>query len=113
MTTGVVRGRQDHVSAWDTAVEGLREAAERLRRVVILNRDAVDVIRQQDGEFSLFYCDPPYLHETRTATNAYEHEMSTADHEPLLAALVEVDGDVILSGYRSGLYEGHCCGKAG
>ena len=46
-----------------------------------------------------------YLHETRTATNAYEHEMSTADHARILTALVDVEGDVILSGYRSELYD--------
>jgi DNA adenine methylase len=32
---------------------------------VILNQPAIEVIRQQDGEATLFYLDPPYLHETR------------------------------------------------
>ena len=32
----------------------------RLKRVVVLNRDALDVIRTQDGPGTLFYLDPPY-----------------------------------------------------
>jgi DNA adenine methylase len=99
------RGRNEQVSAWLSAVEGLPEAHERLRNVVILNRDAVEVIRSQDGPYVLFYCDPPYLLETRTVQDCYEHEMSNADHERLLKTLREVHGKVILSGYRNAIYD--------
>ncbi len=81
------RGMNEQASAWLSAVEGLPEAHERLKRVVIFFRDALDVIRQQDGPRTHFYCDPPYLHETRTATNCYEHEMSAFDHACLLSLL--------------------------
>lgn len=98
-------GMNEQVSAWLGAVEGLPEAHERLRRVVVLNSDALDVIRQQDGPNTLFYLDPPYLHETRTATNAYEFEMSKEDHTELLGTLMTLRGDFILSGYWSDLYD--------
>lgn len=52
----------------------------RLRRVVILNQPALEVIRQQDGPATLYYLDPPYLHEMRAATSTYKHEMTEADH---------------------------------
>jgi len=99
------RGMNEQVSSWLSAVEGLPEAHERLKRVVILNRGALEVIRQQDGPNTLFYLDPPYLPETRTVTNAYECEMNHDDHMALIAVLSEVKGKFILSGYRSDLYD--------
>ena len=39
----------EQAAAWLTAVEGLPAVHARLARVVILNHDAIDVIRQQDS----------------------------------------------------------------
>lgn len=99
------RGMNEQVSSWLSAIEGLPEAHERLKRVVILNRDALDVIRQQDGPKTLFYCDPPYLHETRVTTGDYQHEMTYEQHEDLLHCLSLIKGKFILSGYPSALYD--------
>ena len=99
------RGMNEQASAWLTAIEGLPEVHERLKRVVILNHDALDVIREQDGESTLFYLDPPYLHETRVTKSTYKHEMSLEDHMALSDVLAEVKGRFLLSGYRSGLYD--------
>lgn len=99
------RKMNEQASAWITCVDGLPAVHARLRRVVILNRDALDVIRQQDGEQTLYYLDPPYLHETRSSTNVYAHEMSAAQHAALLDVLGEIKGKFLLSGYPSRLYE--------
>jgi len=101
------RGMNEQVSSWLSAIEGLPEAHARLQRVVILNRDAIDVIIQQDGEDTLFYLDPPYLHETRTTTGDYDFEMSEKDHKRLLFTLSGMKGKFLLSGYHSKLYEMH------
>lgn len=101
------RGMNEQASAWLSAIEGLPAVHARLQRVVILNRDAVDVIRQQDGPKTLFYCDPPYLHETRATTGQYAHEMAHDQHVGLLDALTEIAGKFMLSGYRSELYDGY------
>lgn len=100
------RGMNNEVSAWLTAVEGLPAVHTRLKRVLILNRDALDVIRSQDGPDTLFYLDPPYLHETRATTGEYAHEMTKEQHCDLLRALRDVKGKWLLSGYRSALYDG-------
>ena len=99
------RGMNEQASAWLTAVDGLPAVHARLRRVAIFNRDALDVIRQQDAPTTLFYLDPPYLHETRVAPDAYRHEMTVGQHRQLLELLVKVQGKVILSGYPSALYD--------
>ncbi len=86
------RGMNEQVSSWLTAVDGLPEVHDRLKRVVIHNVPAVAVILSQDGPNTLFYCDPPYVHETRTARDAYEAEMSDDDHEELLYTLSQIEG---------------------
>lgn len=101
------RGMNEQVSSWLTAIEGLPDVHARLKRVVILNRPAIEVIQQQDGPNTLFYCDPPYLHETRVTTSDYTHEMTWEDHQKLLLTLGGIEGKFILSGYPSHLYKTH------
>lgn len=101
----VRRGMNEQASAWLTAVEGLPAVHQRLKRVVVLNRDAVEVIKGQDGPGTLFYCDAPYVKATRTAPDVYTHEMTDDQHHSLLVALSEVKGTFLLSGYRSKLYD--------
>jgi DNA adenine methylase len=67
--------------------------------------DAIELIRRHDGASTLFYLDPPYLPESRTARRAYTYEMSSQDHSALLECIAGVRGMVILSGYRSALYD--------
>jgi DNA adenine methylase len=99
------QGMNEQAAAWWSAVDGLPEIHARLKRVVILNRPAVEVIRQQDGARSLFYCDPPYVHESRKTTKEYgDHEMSAEQHRELLETLASIKGRFVLSGYPSKLY---------
>lgn len=105
------RGMNEQASAWLTAVEGLPAVHARLKRVAILNRDALDVIRQQDGPDTCFYLDPPYLHETRESKDVYAHEMTEVDHLHLLQLLAKIEGKFLLSGYRSKLYDEWASGR--
>lgn len=98
-------GMSGVVSRWLGGVEGLPEIGERLIRVQIENRPAVDVVRLYDGPGTLFYCDPPYLHATRGDTKAYGFEMDEQDHIRLAAVLHGCRGKVALSGYRNTLMD--------
>lgn len=100
------RGMNEQASAWLTAVEGLPSVHARLKRVVIVGpKDAKEVIQQQDGPNTCFYCDPPYLGETRTRLKVYRHEMTRDQHGDLLDVVKAVKGKVMLSGYDSKLYQ--------
>lgn len=99
------RGMNEQASAWLSAIEGLPAVHERLKGVAILNKDALDVIRQQDGGKTLFYFDPPYLKETRTAKEVYRHEMTLWEHRQLCELLARIEGKFLLSGYRHELYD--------
>ncbi|HEY3964753.1 MAG TPA: DNA adenine methylase [Planctomycetaceae bacterium] len=98
------RGMNELPSAWLSAIDGLPEVHARLQRVVILNKSAIDVIRQQDDTRTFFYLDPPYVHGTRTVPSAYSHEMTDEDHRELLATIAGIRGRFILSGYDNPLY---------
>ncbi len=78
----------------------------RLQGVIIENRTALQVIENHDRKETLFYVDPPYVHDTRNIRNTrcYRHEMTDDDHEALLKALKSVDGMVALSGYDTDMY---------
>ncbi|HME59345.1 MAG TPA: hypothetical protein VKF63_13460, partial [Terracidiphilus sp.] len=52
-----------------------------------------------------FYLDPPYHPATRTARNAYEHEMSDRAHSRLLQAVQSLRAMVVLSGYSHPMYD--------
>jgi DNA adenine methylase len=103
-------GRNGGVNAWWNAIDGLEAVHIRLRDVKILNRPALDVIRSEDTPATLFYCDPPYHHDTRTAKDVYEHEMTERDHRELLEVLLSRKGKVILSGYANQLYDSTLAG---
>lgn len=99
------RGMNEQVSAWLSTVDGLPEVHTRLKRVVILNDDALVVIRREDSPSTLFYVDPPYMHDTRETTGDYLYEMGYDDHKHLLEVLAGIEGKFILSGYRHDLYD--------
>ena len=53
----------------------------------------------------LIYCDPPYLHSTRSSSRRYRFDYEEADHLELLGLLKGLPCQVILSGYPSALYD--------
>jgi DNA adenine methylase len=110
-STRLRRGMPEHQSAWLTAIDNLSAAHERLQKVTILCEPAIEVIRTHDGPNTLIYADPPYMHSTRATTGEYgAFEMATADHVELLAVLKGCKGKVVLSGYRSALYDAELAG---
>ena len=92
-------GMSGVISRWLGGVEQLDFIAERLLRVQIENRPAIEAILLYDSPQTLFYCDPPYIHSTRGDNNAYKYEMSDNDHIELAKVLNNVQGMVALSNY--------------
>jgi DNA adenine methylase len=104
----VRRGMADVVSGYLSAIdEQLPRIIDRIRGVQIVCRPALEVISYWDGDETLFYCDPPYVHETRheNSRDVYGSEMNTIDHRDLAEVLRACKGRVVLSGYPSALYE--------
>ena len=89
--------------AWANHVNRLPAVIERFRRIQIENRDFSFILDVYDGDKTLFYCDPPYMAETRYEVGNYLHEMTYERHEELLDMLFRVKAQVIVSGYPSEL----------
>lgn len=93
---------------WVNYPDHIKSFVERLKGVVIENRDYREIIEQQDYDNTLFYLDPPYVHETRSMKRgnaAYEHEMSNEDHADMAEAIHRIKGMAVISGYDNELYK--------
>ena len=98
-------GMSGAVSRWLGAVEDLPPIADRLMRVQIDNAPALEVIQRYDTPDTLFYLDPPYVHDARGDKHAYYGEMSDFEHVELANLLSQINGRAAISGYRCDLYD--------
>jgi DNA adenine methylase len=99
--------RHDPGFRFKSYLEAIPYFVERLDGVIIENLDWQKVIKIYDTPKTLFFVDPPYLSDvcsSRAVT--YSHPMETKEEHIVLGnVLNQVDGNVVLSGYRSDLYE--------
>ena len=98
-------GMAGAVSRWLGAVDGLPEIVQRLLRVQIENVPALELIERYDTDDTLFYLDPPYVHESRNDSHAYGHEMTDEEHTELARLLHSIRGRAVMSGYKTKLYD--------
>jgi DNA adenine methylase len=97
-------GKPGDENAWETIITALPIISERLDKVYIFNKNAIDVLKAYNKDDVLTYIDPPYLPDTRNSTNVYQHEMTVNQHIELADYLKTFRGKVCLSGYQSVLY---------
>lgn len=86
---------------WQRSIASLHK---RFQNVIIENRDAVELIKAQDREDTLFYVDPPYVPSARSG-GGYKVDMTEEEHVKLLECLKNVKGRVVLSGYANPMYD--------
>lgn len=88
----------------------LTDITIRLKQVMIENRPAEKVCLQHDSEETLHYLDPPYVMKERsTKGNFYQHELkSIDDHMEALRWANELEGFVMVSGYKNPEYLDFC-----
>lgn len=98
-------GGEDVVGCFNRSSH-LWDLASRLKQVQIECDDAVAVInRYGRSQDALIYCDPPYVHSSRTEDKNYDHEMSDQQHKELADILHSVDAMCLVSGYDCELYQ--------
>ncbi len=68
-----------------------------MAKVVIENKDCVQLIRQYDRPVSVFYCDPPYYETEGYYKNVGEDGFRKKDHIRLRDALIRIEGKFLLS----------------
>ncbi len=106
-----VQGRERMYALWDwyRLPEQIISTAERLRKVQIENRPALEVIKRFNYSDVFVYVDPPYLLGTRRGKQ-YRHEMDDADHEELLETILKSRAKIMISGYESDMYNDYLGG---
>src|SRR5438132_5376068 len=96
-------GMEARVNRWQGMPEDLLAVVDRLKRVRIENKDAIDLFNEVcDRPATLIYVDPPYLARRR---KGYDHDANSTDfHEKLLGVANKAKCMVFISGYESELY---------
>jgi len=97
------RGMANTTSMFRSRVALLGRMADRLQCTQIENTDALTVMQRYCTPDSLCYSDPPYVHSTRLHKR-YAHEMDDAAHAAFVAALLDLPGRHIVSGYDCEVY---------
>ncbi len=105
MSTRTRRQMAEPVSKYLSAIDGLEAVVQRLREVVNEFLPATDLLRKYDADDTFFYCDPPYLHETRPNKVGYGAEMTDDHHREFVNQARGCGGKVMISGYPSDLYD--------
>lgn len=100
-----VVGRERAYALWNwyRLPKWIIDIAERLRKVQIENRPAIEVIERFNYKNVFMYLDPPYVLGTRNGKQ-YKHEMSNAEHEDMLKKILQSDAKIMISGYESDMY---------
>lgn len=99
--------REGGQGSFHRVVDLIPPAAARLRNAVVENLHFNELIGKYDdlGSDVVWYLDPPYVPDTRVAPKVYRCEMSLDEHRSLMELVRRIKGMVVLSGYRSVLYD--------
>ena len=93
---------------WRSVLDSMPAWHKRLANVVIVNRDAFEILENiKDDRDTVIYCDPPYLEKS----DKYVHDFNEAQHEQLARVLKRFSkARVVVSYYDDprleSLYEG-------
>ncbi|NEP08748.1 MAG: ParB N-terminal domain-containing protein [Symploca sp. SIO2C1] len=82
----------------------LRAITSRIKDIQVYQLDALEIIKRFDSPDTLFYCDPPYIQDTRNSHTPYEYEYSIEQHIQLIETVRSIKGKAIISGYPSSKY---------
>lgn len=69
----------------------IEELQKKLKNVIVLNKDYIDVIKEYDSPTTLFYADPPYFNKEHL------YEGQAVDPEQLVETLRNIKGKVVVS----------------
>jgi len=100
----VRRNISKSTSDYLSSIDGMEYYNERLSNVIILNKDAIEIIDKYDAEDTFLYLDPPYVHSTRSETR-YNCDMKDEEHVELLNRVLSCKSKVLISGYDNDLYD--------
>lgn len=90
---------------WDGWKESLPMIRERLSKVMIYEKDAIEFIKTMNSPDCLLYIDPPYAHSERSKTR---YAVDFNSHDALVSVVSDLKSMVVISGYDSPEYDVLC-----
>jgi DNA adenine methylase len=100
----VRRGMSKSISDYLSSIDKLFDIHNRLSNTIILNRDAIDIIKNNDKNNIFIYLDPPYVLATRSS-GSYKHDYTDEDQDNLIEILKDIkNSKILLSGYNNDKY---------
>lgn len=110
INTYIRRGMSKSTSDFLSSVDRLKDMHDRLSRVIVTNKDALELIEKYDRDKTFIYCDSPYHHDTRTDFR-YPIDMTNVQQSLYIDTLLKVqNAKVLVSGYNCQEYERLCEG---
>lgn len=97
------RGMAKSVSDMLSCIDRLPELHQRLSKVIVTNRDGIELVKRYNTENIFLYLDPPYVQSTRTSAR-YVEDMDDETHNRLIDACIESKAKILISGYDNPLY---------
>jgi len=99
--------RNMSISAYSllSSVDELYDIHNRLSRIIVLNRDGIELIKKYNNPNIFIYVDPPYVQHTRLSSTKYNIELSLEKHKELINVVSDSKSKILISGYENELYE--------
>jgi DNA adenine methylase len=98
------RGMAETVSKYLSAIDMMPEISTRLKQAQIEHLDFEQCMKNVDSLDTFFFCDPPYLPETRKG-GRYNTEMTEDEHKRFLELCTKLSGKILICGYSNDLYD--------
>lgn len=99
----VRRGMSKNVSDFLATVDGLEKVHQRLSHLTVLNRDGIQLMKENNSKNVFIYADPPYVLDTRGATR-YTVDMDDNNQKEFLSVCIESKAKLLISGYDCEMY---------
>lgn len=104
MNRVIRRGMAKSVSDYLSTVDRLPEIHDRLSRVTVYNRDAIEIMEKFNQPNVFMYLDPPYVLSTRSSAERYAVDMTDEQQEAFINTCIDSKAKLLISGYDCDLY---------
>lgn len=104
INSSIRRTMSKSISDYLSAIDRLPELHDKLSKVIITNKDGIDLFKRYDNKEVFFYSDSPYAQSTR-GTARYAVDMDDVDQERYIDTLLNLkNAKVLVSAYECDLY---------
>lgn len=105
MNTIIRRNMSKSVSDMLSAIDRMDELHQRLSKLIVTNKDALELIEKYKNNKNVFmYLDPPYEQSTRTSAR-YDIDMNREQHLKFIDLVLDSKAKMLISGYDCEIYD--------